>query len=95
MICDCCQKTKTNLRSAVVSGAFYKNVCEECLAKTRIVSSGHARWERSIDLEDHEADIQQPYNADGTINTRFAKLYPKQAKALFSESELRKASLNL
>lgn len=56
------------------------------------VSSGHAEWNRTIDMQDHEADIQQPYNKDGTINTRFAKLYPKQAKALFTEVELRNAN---
>ena len=57
------------------------------------VSSGDARWQRTIDLENHEADIQQPYNADGSINVRFARLYPKQAAALFSKEQLRKAMM--
>jgi hypothetical protein len=56
------------------------------------VSSGDARWQRTIDAEDHEAEIQQPWNADGSINTRFAKLYPTQAAALFSEKEIRDAN---
>lgn len=62
-----------------------------CKLSNATVSSGHANWSRTIDVEDHEADIQQPYNSDGTINTRFAKLYPKQAKALFTPVQLREA----
>lgn len=57
------------------------------------MSSGHARWNRSIDTEDHEHEIQQPYNADGSINTKFAKLYPMQAGKLFTPEEIRRASL--
>ena len=87
--CDLCGKEAT--LSAVVNGVYYKHICVYCNSKGSQVSSGHARWERGLDAEDREADIQQPYNSDGTINTRFAKLYPKQAEALFSKEELDKA----
>ncbi len=70
---------------------YYKLVCDRCKLANATVSSGHANWSRTIDIEDHEADVMQPYNADGTINTRFARLYPKQAKALFTPDDLRNA----
>lgn len=88
--CDLCGVRDGNL-SAVIKGVFYKHVCTMCNTSDQ-VSSGHARWLRSVDAEDHEAEVQQPHNADGTINARFAKLYPKQAAALFSEEDLRKAN---
>lgn len=91
MKCEICLTNPASL-SAVIGGTYFKHVCVGCNAGKAQVSSGHARWLRSVDAEDHEAEIQQPYNADGTINTRFAKLYPRQAAALFSEDDLRKAN---
>lgn len=87
-LCAICNKNKGSI-GAIIDGV-YRRVCHECRAKP-IVSSGHARWERGIDLEDHEGDIQQPYNSDGSINAKFARLYPKQAQALFTPAQLRKA----
>lgn len=86
-----CEKCQTNQAtgSAIVQGVYYRDICDEC--RSVAVSSGHARWEQSIDAEDHEADIQQPWNADGSINTRFAKLYPEQAKAVFTPEQIEKA----
>jgi hypothetical protein len=89
-ICELCE-TNSGVVGAIINGVYHRSVCSSCNGKSAVVSSGHARWMRSVDAEDHEADIQQPYNSDGTINTRFAKLYPEQARALFSEDELRKA----
>lgn len=93
--CENCKKNPSNL-SAIVSGVYYADLCYDCkaalVAHTAAVSSGHARWSRSLDLEDHEHEIQQPYNSDGTPNTRFMKLYPKQAEALFSEEQMRNAN---
>lgn len=91
MQCEICRKTKAT-KSAIINGVYRKHACDMCSLMGSRVSSGHARWARSLDLEDHEHEIQQPYNADGTINTRFAKLYPKQAAALFSEDDLRRAN---
>lgn len=93
MLCEICQ-TNPSSCAAIIQGKYYRSVCEVCKVSNAKVSSGHARWSRSIDVEDHEADIQQPYNSDGTINIKFAKLYPKQAKALFNEKQLRDANRN-
>lgn len=90
MLCEICAQNSADA-SAIVRGVYYKNICLFCRMNGNEVSSGHAVWSRGIDVEDHEADIMQPYNSDGTINTRFAKLYPKQAKALFTEEQLRNA----
>ncbi len=90
MLCELCEKNPSSA-SAILNGKYYKNICNDCKLSNNRVSSGHAVWSRGVDLEDHEHEIQQPYNADGSINTRFAKLYPKQAKALFTEVELRQA----
>ena len=79
----------------MIANKYYARLCNNCkriLSSPAAVSSGHARWQRSIDLEDHEADIQQPYNADGTPNGRFARMYPDKARMLFTEDELRKAT---
>jgi len=89
-ICELCE-TNSGVVSAIINGVYHRSVCSSCNGKSAVVSSGHARWARSVDLEDNEAAVQQPHNSDGTINTRFAKLYPEQARALFSEDELRKA----
>lgn len=80
--------------SAVINGVYYKNLCDDCKRglSSGQVSSGQARFERSIDLEDHELDIQQPHNADGTANLRFIRAYPKQARAIFNDKQIRDAS---
>lgn len=91
MKCQICKINKATL-SAIINGVYYKNLCASCKPLTR-VSSGHARWARDIDIQDNEAEIQQPYNADGTVNTRFAKLYPEQARAIFTEEQIRQANL--
>lgn len=83
--CEICNLNESSL-GVIIQGVYYK-ICAECKPRPQ-VSSGHARWARSVDLEDHEADIQQPYNADGTRNATFVKLYPKQARAVFSEKEI-------
>lgn len=90
MLCALCKIRPEQI--GYISDGVYMRLCFECKPLPQ-VSSGQARWERGIDLEDHEAEIMQPYNADGTINTRFAKLYPTQAKALFDEKQLRDAEL--
>ena len=88
--CDKCLK-RDAVASGIVSGTYYRNICQSCLNESMAISSGHARWERTVDMEDNEANVQQPYNADGSINVRFAKMYPKQAQALFTPEEIAKA----
>lgn len=87
MLCEVCHRNNSSL-SAVIDGVYYKHVCYTCRASNSRVSSGHARWARGIDVEDSEADIQQPWNSDGTPNKRFIQLYPEQAKALWSQEEM-------
>lgn len=94
MNCENCHQNKSN-RSAVIKGVYYSALCDTCFAnlnKSQVTSSGHARWARSIDLEDHEADIQQPWGKDGKPNAKFIKLYPKQAAAVFDKKQMRDAS---
>lgn len=91
-----CEKCETNKAkegsSAIIDNEYYDNICESCLSSSVSVTSGEARWQRTIDAEDREADIQQPYNSDGSINTRFASMYPDKAAALFSAEEIRNAN---
>lgn len=92
-----CTRCDRNLAttSIVAGDVYFKDICRVCkavLAPVK-VNSGHARWARDIDIMDHEADIQQPYNSDGSINVKFARLYPRQANALFTVDQLRKANL--
>lgn len=84
-------KTATATHSGVVNGTYYKHVCSACLTKKNRVSSGHARWSRTIDTEDHQADLMQPFNADGTLNVDFARMYPTQAEAIFTPEQLDRA----
>ncbi len=85
-LCERCQKNKSSI-GVIIQGIYYK-LCTDCKPLPK-VSSGHARWARSVDLEDHEADIQQPYGADGQPNSKFVKLYPKQASAIFSDEQIK------
>lgn len=87
--CDLCGIRDGNL-SAVVRGIFYKHVCIMCNSNDQ-VSSGHARWLRSVDAEDHQFDLAQPYNADGTPNSDFIRAYPKQSEAVFTKEQMDKA----
>lgn len=93
-LCARCKKNNAKRgSSAILNGEFYELICESCLNSTIQVTSGAARWERTIDAEDHEADIQQPYSADGSINRKFISLYPDKARAIFSEEQIRNANL--
>lgn len=94
MICDVCKNSPGDI-SAVISNVYYPNLCQDCkikLVKKQLPSAGAAQWARSIDLQDHAADIQQPWGADGKPNADFIRLYPKQAAAVFDEKTMRDAS---
>jgi len=81
------------IKSAVIGGVYYPNICHahiSQLSKKQRPSSGHAAWERGRDLEDHEADIAQPYSADGKPNPVFIRAYPEKARQHFSDEEIRK-----
>ena len=90
MQCEIC-KANNSVGSAVIDGQYVKDICARCKVSGIKTSSGHARWLQNVDVEDHSADIMQPHNADGTLNTDFAKLYPEQAKAVFTEDDIAEA----
>lgn len=93
-ICESC-KTNPSELSAVISNVYYTNLCKNCktkLTQKQLPSAGAAHWARSIDMQDHAADIQQPWGADGKPNADFIRLYPKQAAAVFDEKTMRDAS---
>ncbi len=92
--CSQCHQEEATIR-AMIGGTYYPDLGPDCKAKLSAgqgISSGHARWARTIDAEDNEAAIQQPRNKDGTINGRFCRLYPRQAAALFTPEQMRKAT---
>lgn len=91
MKCEKCSKPISHSRSAVINNVYYASVCDRCLAENAQVSSGDARWQRSVDAEDHEHDVLQPYGADGEPNADFIKAYPKQAKAVLTPEEIERA----
>lgn len=92
MICEKCQENPAT-HSVVVNGVYYPNICNVCkilIDSKQTPSSGHASWERGIDLEDHTFDLLQPYGANGKPNPDFIKAYPDKASAIFSDEEIMK-----
>lgn len=88
--CEICSENNGSV-SAVIDGEYYKHVCSVCKGRSGQVSSGHARWARDMDIQDHEFDLAQPYNADGTPNATFIKAYPEQSAAVFTKEQMDKA----
>jgi hypothetical protein len=88
--CSECKTADSTIR-AMIQGTYYPNLCADCkalLSAGQSISSGHARWSRTVDTEDHSFDIIQPYGADGKPNADFIKTYPQQSSAIFSEKEM-------
>ena len=95
MRCKSCKQAEAAV-SGVVKGEYVSNVCRDCFQSKltdQRISSGHADYMRSRDVEDHEADIVQPYTKDGTPAPQFIQLYPERAMKMFSEQELRRYGL--
>lgn len=76
--------------SAILKGIYYSKLCRICLAGGHVVSSGQASYNRARDLEEHEADVIQPYEG-GLPSARFIHLYPERARQLFSDDQIDKA----
>lgn len=89
-LCQICKIRPEQI--GVVIGDQYYHLCYECKPLSH-VSSGHARWNRSIDAEDHEADIQQPWGSDGKPNPKFIRLYRDKASHIFTDKEMRDAEV--
>lgn len=91
--CDKCGRSlkKSHTKSGVIQSVYYKSLCGICISENSQVSSGDAQWQRTIDSEDHEAEIQQPWRSDGSPNPKFIALYRDKAAHIFTEDEMRKA----
>jgi hypothetical protein len=79
-------------RSAIIKGVYYARICDTHftqLTSGQTPSSGHASYNRQRDLEDHLADVAQPF-VGGKPNPDFIKLYPEQAARHFTPDEMRK-----
>lgn len=85
-LCERCDKNPAT-NSAIIQGIYYQHICKGCMVSPQ-VSSGAARWDRTIDMEDSQFDVMQPYSANGKINPEFVKAYPKQSKAIFTQKEM-------
>lgn len=94
MICENCKSQDSN-GSAIIAGKYWPNICSACkllLNSGQSVNSGEARWQRDIDIQDHEVDVAQPYGADGNPNLMFIQAYPDKARAIFTEEQIRNAN---
>lgn len=93
MTCEKCNNNPATI-TAIIAGTYYKDLCVPCkheLESGQRISSGAAGWNRTIDAEDNEAAVQQPYS-EGRPNPKFIAAYPSKAAELFSTEELRNAN---
>ena len=89
--CNRCYK-RPSKHAGIIKGKYWPELCSPCFADLvadQAPSSGLASYNRQRDLEDHLADIAQPY-VGGKPSTDFIKLYPDKAKELFTPDEMRK-----
>lgn len=92
MKCEVCQQPREG-KGSIVNGIYYSHICVPCydrLLQGQTVSSGQAAYNRDRDFEDHEADIRQPYS-NGQADKEFIRLYPEQARQMFSAEEIKAA----
>lgn len=92
-LCEVC-KTNLTVKSSIVRDYYYARICQSCydhLTASGSVSAGAAEYDRGRDSEEHEADGIQPISG-GKISPEFIHLYPDQARQLFSEEEIDKAT---
>lgn len=93
MKCEICEKYRETTKGAIVHDFYYKSICRGCYAELlhAKASSGQARYNRDRDVEEHEADIIQPWDGDGKPSAEFLKLYPEQSRTMFGEDGMRAA----
>jgi hypothetical protein len=90
--CSECKKQEATC-AAVVGGTYLSQLCLDCkndLTLLGHIDSGGARWNRDIDVTDHEVDIAQPWGSDGKPNPTFIRAYPDKARHHFTDEEMRK-----
>lgn len=85
--CESCKQAKPSLKTAVVQGIYYANICSSCLGTTD-VSSNAAGFERRRGYEDNASDTVQPYDATGSPRAEFFRLYPDTARKVFTPAEI-------
>lgn len=89
MKCEVCQQPKQT-KTSIIDGKYYQSICHSCYEKLvshETASSGQAGYNRDRDAEEHEADTRQPYS-NGQPDKEFIRLYPEQAKTMFSPDEI-------
>lgn len=74
-------------KAGIIKDTYYRNVCQNCINMSFNVSAGLASYNRARDLEEHEADIMQPYEG-GLPSKRFIHLYPERSRELWSEDQI-------
>lgn len=92
MKCSIC-KRPVETKTSIINGHYYKAICQSCYEKLighETASSGQASYNRDRDAEEHEADTRQPYT-DGQPDIEFIRLYPEQARSMFSPDEIARA----
>jgi hypothetical protein len=90
MKCGICSSKAT--KSSIISGVYYANICDSCYtARITPNSSGEAAYNRSIDIQDNEADIIQPFDGSGKPSADFIRLYPESAAKTMTQEQIEKA----
>jgi hypothetical protein len=85
VICESCKQERDSTVAAVVSGVYYRDICKVCVTQVgESFSSGVASFDRRRGYEDNAHDTVQPYDAAGP-NPEFYRLFPNQAKKVFSK----------
>jgi hypothetical protein len=90
--CELCDNPAN--KSSIVGDIYYRRICMSCYAslmKSEGESSGLASYNRARDLENHEADVIQPFSG-GKPSPEFIHLYPERARQLFSAEEIDQAT---
>lgn len=62
----------------IIDGVYYRGKAKPELIKGK--TSVNKQWDHDRQREDHQADIVQMYDRDGTVNREFVELYPEVAK---------------
>lgn len=91
LICESCGKNRTNVKSAMVNGKYYKNICSRCIGQSEAddeLSSNAAGFDRRRNYEDNAQDTIQPYDANGKPRSEFYRLYPQAAEKVFSQEQI-------
>lgn len=83
-LCESCHKSRSQTKTAMVGGKYYKSICDSCLGQAEDDISGNAAsYERRRGYEDNAQDTIQPYDANGKPRVEFLRLYPAAALKVY------------